>query len=187
MLGVMDHLGIKKAIIGGMSMGGPVVLEMYREAPQRFKGMILIDSTTSPASPVEQGEWTGFGKLAQQKGVAAMVPLLMPNMLTAKTRTTDMPLVKFLGSIVKQGSVKGAVGGGNTLATRPDSPEDQDRRPGPDFGGHGRPNLPRRDGEEDAPGHQRLPPRRHPRRGPRGHHREAGGVQRGDFGLGVRH
>ena len=44
MLGVMDHLGIKKAIIGGMSMGGPVVLEMYREAPQCFKGLILIDS-----------------------------------------------------------------------------------------------------------------------------------------------
>ncbi len=121
MLAVMDHLNIKKAIIGGMSMGGPVVLEMYREAPQRFRGMILIDSTTSPASPVEQGEWTGFGKLAEQKGVAAQVPLLMPNMLTTKTRMADMPLVKFVGSLVKRASVKGAVGGGQTLSTRPDS------------------------------------------------------------------
>ncbi len=121
MLAVIDHLHIRKAIIGGMSMGGPVVLEMYREAPQRFRGLILIDSTTSPASPVEQGEWPGFGKLAEQKGVAAMVPLLMPNMLTAKTRATDMPLVGFLGGIVKRGSVKAAVGGGETLATRPDS------------------------------------------------------------------
>ncbi len=121
MLGVMDHLKIKKAIIGGMSMGGPVVLEMYREAPGRFRGLILIDSTTSPASPVEQGEWPGFGKLAEQKGTAAMVPLLMPNMLTAETRAADMPLVQFLGRIVKRGSVKAAVGGGKTLATRPDS------------------------------------------------------------------
>ena len=38
MLAVMDHLSIKRAIIGGMSMGGPVVLEMYREAPERFRG-----------------------------------------------------------------------------------------------------------------------------------------------------
>ena len=121
MLGVMDHLGIKKAIIGGMSMGGPVVLEMYREAPQRFKGLILIDSTTSPASTVEQAQWPAFGRLAEQKGVAAQVPLLMPNMLTAETRTAQPGLVKFVGGIVKQASVKGAVGGGHTLATRPDS------------------------------------------------------------------
>jgi len=121
MLGVMDHLHVTKAIIGGMSMGGPVVLEMYREAPQRFRGLILIDSTTSPASPVEQGEWTGFGKLAEQKGVAAQIPLLMPNMLTAKTRMANMPLVSFVGGIVKRASVKAAVGGGKTLATRPDS------------------------------------------------------------------
>ena len=121
MLAVMDHLSIKKAIIGGMSMGGPVVLEMYREQPQRFRGLILIDSTAAPASPVEQGEWPGFGKLAEQKGTAAMIPILMPQMLTAKTRLSDPALVKFLGGIVKKGSVKAAVGGGSTLANRPDS------------------------------------------------------------------
>ena len=33
MLAVMDHLKVKRAIIGGMSMGGPVMLGMYREAP----------------------------------------------------------------------------------------------------------------------------------------------------------
>ena len=121
MLAVMDHLNIKKAIVGGMSMGGPVVLEMYREAPQRFRGMILIDSTTSPANDVEKAQWPGFGKQAEDKGVASMAPILMPQMLTGTTRTADMPLVKFLGGIVKQGSIKAAVGGANTLATRPDS------------------------------------------------------------------
>lgn len=29
-LALMDKLGLKKAVIGGMSMGGPVVLAMYR-------------------------------------------------------------------------------------------------------------------------------------------------------------
>ncbi len=121
MLAVMNHLHIQKAIIGGMSMGGPVVLEMYREAPQRFRGMILIDSAAAPASPVEKGEWPGFGKLAEQKGTAAMIPILMPQMLTTKTRMADPALVKFIGGIVKRGSVKAAVGGGSTLANRPDS------------------------------------------------------------------
>ncbi len=121
MLAVMDHLHVKRAIIGGMSMGGPVVFEMYREAPQRFRGMILIDSVAAPASPPEQGQWPGFGRLAEQKGTAAMIPILMPQMLTARTRMADPALVAFIGGIVKKGSVKAAVGGGSTLATRPDS------------------------------------------------------------------
>ena len=121
MLAVMDHLNIKKAIIGGMSMGGPVVLEMYREAPTRFRGMMLIDSTTSPANDVEKAQWPGFGKQAQDKGVASMIPVLMPQMLTTPSRMAQPNVVAFVGSIVKRGSVKAAVAGGSTLANRPDS------------------------------------------------------------------
>lgn len=121
MLAVMDHLNVKKAIIGGMSMGGPVVLEMYREAPSRFRGIILIDTTTSPANDVEKAQWPGFGKQAQDKGVASMIPVLLPQMLTTATRTTQPNVVSFIGGIVKKGSVKAAVGGGQTLASRPDS------------------------------------------------------------------
>ena len=121
MLAVMDHLNIKKAIIGGMSMGGPVVLEMYREAPTRFRGLMLIDSTTSPANDVEKAQWPGFGKQAQDKGVASMIPVLMPQMLTTPSRMAQPNVVAFVGSIVKRGSVKAAVAGGSTLANRPDS------------------------------------------------------------------
>jgi len=121
MLAVMDHLNIRKAIIGGMSMGGPVVLEMYREAPQRFRGMILIDSTSFPAAIVEQGQWLAFGKQAREKGVASQIPIFMPNMLTTKTRMSDPALVGFVGGIIKRASVNAAVAGGQTLAERPDS------------------------------------------------------------------
>ncbi len=121
MLAVMDHLNIKKAIIGGMSMGGPVVLEMYREQPQRFRGMVLIDSTAAPANDVEKAQWPGFGQQARDKGVASMIPVLMPNMLTGATRAANPHLVNYLGGIVKKGSVNAAVAGGDTLASRPDS------------------------------------------------------------------
>ncbi len=121
MLAVMDHLKIKKAIIGGMSMGGPVVFEMYRQAPNRFKGMVLIDTTAAPANDVEKAEWPGFGQQARDKGVASMNPVLLPQMLTTKTRMSDPALVAFVSGIVKKGTVNAAVGGGETLADRPDS------------------------------------------------------------------
>lgn len=120
MLALMDHLGVQKAIVGGMSMGGPVMLEMYRQAPQRFRGLILIDTTAAPANYVEKAQWPGFGKQAAEKGVASMVPILLPQMLTGRSRTTRPDLVDRLGFIVKKGSVNGAEGGGYALANRPD-------------------------------------------------------------------
>ena len=121
MLGLMDQLNIKQAIIGGMSMGGMVVLEMYREQPQRFQGMILIDTSAMAASVVEQGEWPGFANQATEKGVPSFLPILLPQMLTGETRVLRPALATFLGGIISQSSVNGAVGGANALATRPDS------------------------------------------------------------------
>jgi pimeloyl-ACP methyl ester carboxylesterase len=121
MLGLMDHLGIKKAIIGGMSMGGPIVLEMYREAPQSFLGMILIDTTAAPAPPVETGLWHGFIEQTKKMGTASLVNPLIKNMLTGKTRLNKPKEVTFLSNIIKQASRDGDIAGANALATRPDS------------------------------------------------------------------
>ena len=122
MLAVMDHLHIQRAIIGGMSMGGPVVLEMYREQPQRFLGLMLIDSTSSPSTDAEKADSPGpFARQARTQGVASFVPALMPYILTEQTRTGNPALVKFVGDVVKTSSVNGAVGGGDTYANRPDS------------------------------------------------------------------
>lgn len=45
----MNHLKIDGALIGGHSMGGVIPMEMYERAPERFSGMLLID--TSPRRP----------------------------------------------------------------------------------------------------------------------------------------
>jgi 3-oxoadipate enol-lactonase len=43
-LGLMDQLGIESAHICGLSMGGVVAQEMYRQAPQRFRSLILVNT-----------------------------------------------------------------------------------------------------------------------------------------------
>ena len=53
-LGLMDQLKIDKAIIGGHSMGGMTAIEMYKLAPERFSGLVLIDTTAKPAPPAEE-------------------------------------------------------------------------------------------------------------------------------------
>jgi pimeloyl-ACP methyl ester carboxylesterase len=83
-LAVMDQAGVEQAIIGGMSMGGPIVFEMYRQTPERFRGMILNDTIAAGAVPAEAGLWQGVGQQAEKLGVASLVDFLMPDMLTAE-------------------------------------------------------------------------------------------------------
>jgi pimeloyl-ACP methyl ester carboxylesterase len=121
MLAVMDHLEIEKALIGGMSMGGMTLFEMYRQAPERFAGAVLIDTSHLPAGVAEADLWRGYAKQAQQQGVESLVMSLLPDMLTGATRSGNPELVTYLGGLVKEASLEGAVGGGNALAARPDS------------------------------------------------------------------
>lgn len=120
-LGFMDAMKMDKATIGGMSMGGMTVLEMYREQPQRFNAMLLIDTTADPAGIAEKGEWLGTADQAGQLGSASLVPVLLPRMLTGVDRMKMPNQVMHLGNLVKQASYNGAVGGGKALAARPDA------------------------------------------------------------------
>jgi pimeloyl-ACP methyl ester carboxylesterase len=120
-LAVMDKLGIDKAIIGGMSMGGPIALSMYREAPQRFSGLILIDTIAAAASPAEAGLWNGVAEMIRAGNMEAVIKTLMPDMLTGQTRMQQKPVVDYLETVMKQASKEGAIGGAVALAERPDA------------------------------------------------------------------
>lgn len=43
-LGLMDHLGIDRAVVGGMSQGGFVALRVALEAPARVRGLFLLST-----------------------------------------------------------------------------------------------------------------------------------------------
>lgn len=43
-LGLMDHLGLERAVVGGMSQGGYLSLRVALTAPQRVLGLVLIDT-----------------------------------------------------------------------------------------------------------------------------------------------
>ena len=121
MLAVMDELSIDQATVLGMSMGGWTLFEMYRQAPERFTGLIFNDTAAVPAAIAEANLWLGTGEQAQQAGVASLVPFLMKDMLTGDTRTNNPDLVNYLGSVIEEASVNGALGGGVALAFREDN------------------------------------------------------------------
>ena len=123
-LAVLDRMDVGPAHIGGMSMGGPIAMEMYRQRPAAFASMILIDTNHKPANAIEKGIWQGTRTALNDKGIDAVIPFLMPNMLTGETRLKIAPAqVDYLKGAMQQASLQGALGGTYVLENRPDSTE----------------------------------------------------------------
>lgn len=80
LLGLIDHLGIERAVVGGMSQGGFVALRFALRYPARAAGLVLIDSQAGLEDPenVPQYDmmvdvWTTQGPTAQLSEMAAAI------------------------------------------------------------------------------------------------------------------
>lgn len=79
-LGILDHLGIESAVVGGMSQGGFLSLRVALTAPERVRGLILIDTQagTEDADKVEgygqlHQAWVAHGSAAVQDVIAGII------------------------------------------------------------------------------------------------------------------
>ena len=77
-LGLLDHLGLERAVVGGMSQGGFVSLRVALLAPDRVRGLILLDTqagTEDPeVIPLYQGmvdSWVTEGPTEELAGIVA--------------------------------------------------------------------------------------------------------------------
>lgn len=44
LVGLLDHLGLDRVVLGGLSMGGQIVLEFHRLFSERLRGLVLADT-----------------------------------------------------------------------------------------------------------------------------------------------
>ena len=63
----MGTLGIEKAVVGGLSMGGYESLCFYLTHPDRVSALVLMDTGPGYRNPAHREEWNkGREELAQQ-------------------------------------------------------------------------------------------------------------------------
>ncbi|MHA1217426.1 MAG: alpha/beta fold hydrolase [Candidatus Heimdallarchaeaceae archaeon] len=56
LISVMDKLGVEQCILGGESFGGTVAILAALQHPERFKGLVIVDTSNSSATPLNEGE-----------------------------------------------------------------------------------------------------------------------------------
>lgn len=79
-LALMTHLGIERAVVGGMSQGGFLSLRAALTAPQRVRGLILLDTAAALDAPevlaANQGMvdmWLAVGPVDDLAGAVAAI------------------------------------------------------------------------------------------------------------------
>jgi len=77
-LGLLEHLGIDRAVLGGMSQGGFLSLRAALLAPERVQALVLIDTQAGVESPERlpayrrmQQTWLEFGPVDELTGTIA--------------------------------------------------------------------------------------------------------------------
>jgi pimeloyl-ACP methyl ester carboxylesterase len=81
-LALMGYLGIRKFVLGGLSMGGQIVLEMYRQAPDRIEALLLAD-TFAGLDSADRKQWrfTTADRL-EREGMRAYADAELMKMIT---------------------------------------------------------------------------------------------------------
>lgn len=84
-LALLDHLGIERAVVGGMSQGGFLSLRAALLAPERVRGLVLLDTQAGAEHPDKvaayQGMidmWVAAGPVAQLTSVVADIIIADP-------------------------------------------------------------------------------------------------------------
>ncbi len=85
-LALLDHLRLRTAVFAGCSIGGYVLLELWRRAPERMRGLIFICSKPQPDAEVNFARRAETIALANSDGVAVLFDGMAQNLLGATSR-----------------------------------------------------------------------------------------------------
>ena len=121
---LLDALEIERAIIGGLSMGGYVTFELFRQAPERFTGVVLADTRAQADTPEGRQARRNMSELVRTKGAAAVASQMLPKLFSERTLRERADLVSYVRTMIEQSPVAEIDAAIQALMTRPDSTPD---------------------------------------------------------------
>ncbi len=81
-LAELDARGLRQVILGGCSMGGYVAMALLRIAPERVKGLVLVDTKHTADAPEAVATRLAMAERVERDGVGEWLPdALLPNLL----------------------------------------------------------------------------------------------------------
>ncbi|GHH43696.1 alpha/beta fold hydrolase [Streptomyces candidus] len=117
---LLDHLGVERAVVGGVSMGGQIAMELQRRHPQRVHALVLSD-TSAPADTDEGKEFRN--RLADRllaEGMDGYASEVIGKMLAAYNVTAMPEVAERVLEMMRATDPYGAAAALRGRAERPD-------------------------------------------------------------------
>src|SRR6185369_4303165 len=81
-LAVLDALGIRRAVVGGVSMGGYAAMAMLREDAGRVAGLVLIDTQAAADDETGKARRADTAKAVEARGAQALVDSMLGKLVS---------------------------------------------------------------------------------------------------------
>lgn len=90
---LLDHLGMADAVFVGCSIGGYVLLELWRQAPQRVRGLAFVCSKPQPDAPANRAKRAANIAHTRAGGGAAIFDGMAQTLIGSTARAGQPELV----------------------------------------------------------------------------------------------
>jgi 3-oxoadipate enol-lactonase len=114
---LLNHLKIKKAFLGGHSMGGYVMLAFTKEFPQRVSGLAMISTQSVADSQERKKARRANAEQVEKMGIGVVLDSMVPKL------SKDPLVQEYVRQVITRQKPKGIINALIAMANRPDSTE----------------------------------------------------------------
>lgn len=121
--GLMDALGIRQAVLCGLSMGGYAAFAFAHKYPQRLRGLILASTHPGKDTPEARANRERVAQIAESQGTGAIADLQLPRLISNYTRQHHSEVEPRVRQLIDAATPQGIAAASRGMAVRVDSNE----------------------------------------------------------------
>jgi 3-oxoadipate enol-lactonase len=118
---LLRTLGVERAVVVGLSMGGYIALAMWRRHRALVRGFVLADTRAGADSDETRAKRQALIEVARTRGSSAVADAQITGMLGKTTREKRPSMIDEVHGMLESASVEGIVGALEAMMSRPDS------------------------------------------------------------------
>src|SRR5262249_44654966 len=103
-----DALKVDQVVLGGLSMGGQIVQEFYRQFPQRVKALILADTSAQADTPEQKQGRNDTAERLLREGMGPYADEVISKMVCPTTFRERVPVAEHVMQMMRTTNPEGA-------------------------------------------------------------------------------